>query len=248
MKRSLFFYTIYIMKAIVFDFGGTLDSNAIPWRQNFYSIYKREFKTLDEETFAKAFFDSDDNLHLRHDLSKANLEKTVRLQVMDVFNFLKIKDIRAAEKIIKTFIDNSRKYFQYSIPILENLKSKGLKLGIISNFYGNLQPILEGENLLKYFDAVADSWQVGFIKPDREIFEWALKKTNTTAQESAMVGDSAHRDMKGAALMGMPHFWLCGDNNKEDFKLSYPKAIILNNLNELPNKLENLKTQITNHK
>ena len=225
------------MKAIFFDFGGTLDSNAIPWRQNFYSIYRTFFKTLDEETFAKAFFDSDDNLHLRHDLSKAALEETVELQVMDVFKFLKIKDIEIAEKIINTFISNSRKYFKSSEPILENLKSKGLKLGIISNFYGNLKPILEGENLLHYFDIVADSGQVGFIKPDRELFEWALKGTNTTPQESAMVGDSAHRDMKGAALMGMPHFWLCGSNNKEEFKLSYPKAIILNNLDELPGKI-----------
>jgi putative hydrolase of the HAD superfamily len=225
------------MKAIFFDFGGTLDSNALPWRQNFYAIYKPYFKTLDEDTFAKAFFDSDDNLHLRHDLSKANLKKTVELQVLDVFKYLKFKDLDIAEKIMKTFISNSRKYFQSSIPVLENLKSRNLKLGIISNFYGNLKPILEGENLLHYFDVVADSGQVGFIKPDRELFEWALKRTNTSAQDSAMVGDSAHRDMKGAALMGMPHFWLCGNNNKEDFKLSYPKAIILNNLSDLPDKL-----------
>ncbi|MEA3307533.1 MAG: HAD family hydrolase [Elusimicrobiota bacterium] len=226
------------MKAIFFDFGGTLDSNAIPWRQNFYAIYKKEFKTLDENTFAKAFFDSDDNLHLRHDLSKANLEETVKLQVLDVFKYLKIDNADAAEKIIKTFISNSRKHFCDSIPILENLKSKGLKLGIISNFYGNLKPILEGENLLKYFDVVADSGQVGFIKPDKEIFEWALKRTNTTPAQSAMVGDASHRDMKGAALMGMPHFWLCGNNDKEEFKRLYPKGIILNNLAELPKKLQ----------
>ncbi|MCG2725386.1 MAG: HAD family hydrolase [Elusimicrobia bacterium] len=225
------------MKTIFFDFGGTLDSNALPWRQNFYSIYKSEFKNLDEEKFAKAFFDSDDNLPLRHDLSKAGLEKTAELQVLDVFKYLKIKNMPAAKKITETFITNSRKHFESSKTILENLKSKGLKLGIISNFYGNLKTILAGENLLQYFDVVADSGQVGFIKPDREIFEWALKSANTTAQESAMVGDSAHRDMKGAANMGMPHFWLCGKNNKEEFKLSYPKAVILNNLAELPDKL-----------
>ncbi|MCK5105929.1 MAG: HAD family hydrolase [Elusimicrobiales bacterium] len=236
------------MKTVFFDFGGTLDSNALPWREIFYSIYKSEFKNLDEEKFSKAFFDSDDNLHLRHDLSKAGLEKTVEFQVSDVFKHLKIENKSAEERIINSFISNSRKYFQISKSVLENLKSKNLKLGVISNFYGNLKPILKGENLLQYFDVVADSGQIGFIKPDRAIFEWALKKADTTAQESAMVGDSAHRDMKGAALMGMPHFWLCGDNNKEDFKLSYPKAIILNNLNELPNKLENLKTQITNRK
>ncbi len=162
----------------------------------------------------------------------------MELQVLDVFKYLKFEDLYIAEKIMKTFISNSRKYFKSSLPILENLKSKNLKLGIISNFYGNLKPILKGENLLQYFDVVADSGQVGFIKPDREIFEWALKRTNTSAQESAMVGDSAHRDIKGAALMGMPHFWLCGNNNIEDFKLSYPKAIILNNLAELPDKIQ----------
>jgi len=225
------------MKAIFFDFGGTLDSNAISWRQNFYSIYKSYFKTLDEETFAKAFFDSDDNLHIRHDLSKVALEKTVELQVLDVFKYLKIEDKQTAQKIMATFITNSRNHFEFSKPILENLKSRGLKLGIISNFYGNLKPILQGENLFHYFDVVADSGQVGFIKPDRKIFEWALKGTNTLPQESAMVGDSARRDMKGAALMDMPHFWLCGNNNKEDFKLSYPKAIILNSLDELPGKI-----------
>ncbi len=225
------------MKTVFFDFGGTLDSNALPWRENFYSIYKSEFKNLDEEKFSKAFFDSDDNLHLRHDLSKAGLEKTVEFQVSDVFKHLKIENKSAEERIINSFISNSRKYFQISKSVLENLKSKNLKLGVISNFYGNLKPILKGENLLQYFDVVADSGQIGFIKPDRAIFEWALKKADTTAQESAMVGDSAHRDMKGAANMGMPHFWLCGKNNKKDFKLSYPKAVILRDIAELPDKL-----------
>ena len=57
-------------------------------------------------------------------------------------------------------------------------------MGIVSNFYGNLDRILEEAKLDRLFAAVADSSRIGIFKPDAGIFEAALKKLHCTANRS----------------------------------------------------------------
>src|SRR5207253_336718 len=54
-------------------------------------------------------------------------------------------------------------------PILERLRRR-YRLGIVSNFTGNLQPCLEELDLARLFVVVSDSTVVGWSKPDARIF------------------------------------------------------------------------------
>ncbi|PCI40788.1 MAG: hypothetical protein COB53_00405, partial [Elusimicrobia bacterium] len=88
-------------QALLFDFGGTLDSNGIHWPERFFSLYVEEGVTLERGTFDRAFYDSDDHLHTRHILKGLDLEETVLLQCSDTVKALNIKEevgIRVAKK------------------------------------------------------------------------------------------------------------------------------------------------------
>ena len=88
---------------------------------------------------------------------------------------------------------------------LQNLRSRGLLLGVISNFDRRLYTILQALNLREYFDAVIVSSEVGINKPDRRIFQAALTALHIKESEAIHVGDDLEKDA-GAADIGMQFY------------------------------------------
>ena len=87
-------------------------------------------------------------------------------------------------------------------PALDALASRGIGLGIISNWDERLRPLLDGMGLSKYFDAIVVSCDVGFPKPSPVIFEHATKKLGAAAGTILHVGDSREHDFEGATATG----------------------------------------------
>jgi putative hydrolase of the HAD superfamily len=91
--------------------------------------------------------------------------------------------------------------------LIEHLKNKGYKLGLISNTGRTpgitMRLVLEDHGLLKYFDSMIFSDEIGYIKPNRRIFEVSLKSLSIKADECAHVGDSMLLDVYGARSAGM---------------------------------------------
>jgi putative hydrolase of the HAD superfamily len=83
--------------------------------------------------------------------------------------------------------------------------SKRHKLGLISNFtyapviYAALRKL--GVN--RFFSAVLVSEDVGWRKPNRKIFQEALRRLGVKAEETVYVGDSPTEDIEGGAAAGM---------------------------------------------
>ena len=61
-------------------------------------------------------------------------------------------------------------------PMLQRLKSDGLKLGVISNFDFRLYRILDGLDLTRFFDSITISSEAGYAKPRREVYDAALAR------------------------------------------------------------------------
>ena len=62
--------------------------------------------------------------------------------------------------------------------------------------------------LHSYFRAIISSTHVGAVKPHKELFDYALKVTNSTADTSMMVGDHPARDILGGNRAGMATAWI----------------------------------------
>jgi putative hydrolase of the HAD superfamily len=191
------------MKSLLFDYGGTLDADGTTWLERFHPLYKETGLDFPKDRFDRAFYDSDDNLHTRHALKGLDLAQTVRLQVEDVLKALGARaEADVVDPIAGRFVADCRGQFKRLTPVLERL-SKRYRLGIVSNFYGNLEGILTAEGLRPLFCVVADSGVLGVTKPDAAIFLHAAKAVSASPGDCVMIGDSVKRDMAGAAGVGM---------------------------------------------
>ena len=91
---------------------------------------------------------------------------------------------------------------------LAALVDKGYKLGIIANQKLGTEERLESWGLRQYFDVIVASAELGYAKPDKEIFEKALELAKCTAAESVMVGDRLDNDIIPAKAIGMKTVWV----------------------------------------
>ena len=91
---------------------------------------------------------------------------------------------------------------------LAALIDKGYKLGIIANQKLGTEKRLESWGLCQDFEVIAASAEIGYAKPDKEIFEKALELAKCTAAESVMVGDRLDNDIIPAKAIGMKTVWV----------------------------------------
>lgn len=200
-------------KALLFDFGGTLDDDGRPWLDRFLPLWREAGARQPEAALARAFYDADDALPARHDLGGKGFEETVFLQCADVGRVLLPEDPAAARRVAARFVSESRAALRRNKALLERLAGR-FRLGVVSNFYGNLDAVLASEGLAGLFGAAADSKRVGVEKPDAALFLWTLERLGVGPAEAWMVGDSLKRDMAGAEGLGMGHVWLAGPSPK----------------------------------
>ncbi len=88
------------------------------------------------------------------------------------------------------------------------LRDKGYKLGIIANQKLGTAERLEYWGLRQYLNVIATSAEIGYAKPDKEIFEKAFELAECTAEESVMAGDRLDNDIIPAKAIGMKTVWV----------------------------------------
>lgn len=88
-----------------------------------------------------------------------------------------------------------------TLPTLQALRAKGLRIAVISNIGMDIRPVLDRGGITDLVDAVVLSYEVGHVKPEPQIFAHALGQLAVTADRALMVGDS-WRDDGGAAALG----------------------------------------------
>jgi putative hydrolase of the HAD superfamily len=87
------------------------------------------------------------------------------------------------------------------LPVLEELRRYGLKLGLVSNTGRDLAAFVEHHGL--DVDAALGSRAHGWTKPHPTIFRAVLEQLGAEPAEAAMVGDSIEDDIEGARALGM---------------------------------------------
>jgi HAD superfamily hydrolase (TIGR01549 family) len=104
--------------------------------------------------------------------------------------------------------------FEDALPVLEELRSLGLRLGLVSNGIRDLREFVVHHRL--DVDAVVGSRYHGFVKPHPTIFQSALEQLGVEPAEAAMVGDSLAEDVEGARALGMRAILIDRENRHPD--------------------------------
>jgi len=145
----------------------------------------------------------------------------------------KIADEPLARSLAVQFLErlpNRKNLFPYTVEILEYLKEKKYILHLITNGFESVQHNkLSNSKLTEYFEEVITSEKANSLKPNKEIFEFALQITGAKSSESIMIGDNIDADIKGAMNAGMDTVFVNHLNIETDVEPTY----IVHHLKEL---------------
>lgn len=119
----------------------------------------------------------------------------------------KIADEPLAKKMSVEFLERlpfKTNLFPYTVEILEYLQGKNYTMHLITNGFESVQHSkLQHSKLGKYFAEVITSEASMSLKPNKEIFEYALMKAKAEKEESIMIGDNLDADIKGGMNAGL---------------------------------------------
>jgi putative hydrolase of the HAD superfamily len=195
------------LAGVLFDFGGTLDG-ALPWKERMFRLVRAEGVEVTPRRFDPLFYAADDALVGTIPVT-LSLAETVRRLVAGLGPALDLSDA-LAERIARRFVEDTTRCARDNLAVLSEL-ARRYRLGIVSNFYGNLARVCDDVGLRPLFGVIVDSAEVGWTKPDPRIFTHALATLGLQPDAVAFVGDSLPRDMAGARGIGMTHIWLAGE-------------------------------------
>ena len=88
-------------------------------------------------------------------------------------------------------------------PTLVELRSRGYKLVVVSNANGTVKRAFQRVGLFDLVDVIVDSAEEGFEKPDRRLFDAALRIAGAEHSRALHVGDIYHIDVAGARAAGL---------------------------------------------
>src|SRR5262249_50379049 len=126
------------------------------------------------------------------------LERHIELQI----DVLGDEARRFAGALVKGFCEITEGGWRSARSMLARLRGRA-RLGVVSNFYGNLDVLLEEGGLAPLLDAVVESARVGIEKPDPAIYRLAAQRLRLPPEDLVMVGDSFDRDVRAARRVGM---------------------------------------------
>lgn len=199
-----------MVKAILFDFWGTLVENGVfpsPVRQVKYMLNLNSLPfPLYIIQFERAFMTKDyDDLYKAFDIVCKEFKIDAGQGLLD-----KLVGMWNKNKLLA-------KPFPDTIPALKKLK-KDYKIILISNTdCFSVEAVMEKYDMKKLFDAMIFSYKVGMLKSNPKMFETALKKVKVKKEDAIMVGDSIESDVAGAENAGIKPI-LIDRNERREYK------------------------------
>lgn len=89
------------------------------------------------------------------------------------------------------------------LPMLSDLKGRGLKIGLITNCFSEEATLIRSSELFPYFDAACLSYEVGIRKPHPDIYRRCTKLLGLPPEQCLYVGDGGSRELETAESLGM---------------------------------------------
>lgn len=220
---------------LIFDYGATIDSNGKHWAEVLWDAYLGQHIPIKKETFREAYVYGERYLAL-HPVVKPEftfrevLYTKVNLQFAWLTNNGYWPDDE--KKTLQSVLDISNHSYNFAYSAIENAKpilsllSEKYRMVVVSNFYGNIQTVLEEFGLTSFFAAVIESAVVGVRKPDPAIFDLGVKALSLSPGQVVVIGDSYKKDIVPAQTLGCQTIWLKGPAWEEDAPGSTADVII----------------------
>ncbi|MBS1729416.1 MAG: YjjG family noncanonical pyrimidine nucleotidase [Bacteroidetes bacterium] len=214
---------------LFFDLDHTLwdfESNARETLHEVFEINSLHEKGVDDRAlFIRRYCFHNDCLWKKYTEGKIRQDvlrwKRMWLTLLD----FKIADELLARKMANEFLERlpfKKNIFPHTREILQYLLDKSYHLHLVTNGFDHIQNAkLKSSELHHFFEEVITAEASNSLKPNAEIFEFALQKSKADKKQSIMLGDNPDADIKGAMNAGMDTVFVNHLNIQTELKPTY---------------------------
>jgi len=201
-----------MIKAVFFDLYHTLICYDPPQEESLARVLNDFGIEVAPEVLRRPIVAADEFIYQEHSrlsISKRSDEEKKSLFAQYQAMVLKEAGIEPTGELIGSILNKmqqikfSRVLFDDVLPVLTELKGKGLILGLISNVDSDITPLLDKLGLSQLLQVVVTSQDTGYMKPQPEIFKEAAKQAGVQVSEAMYIGDQYQIDVLGAKGAGM---------------------------------------------
>lgn len=186
-----------MIKAVIFDMFETLITHYES--PLYFGAHMADDAGIPADDFIKVWRQTEDD----RSIGKMTLEQAIEVVLKE--------NNRYSEEILNTIVEKrtvtKRECFKHLhpeiIPMLEELKKIGLKVGLISNCFSEEAKVIRDSVLFPYFDATYLSFEQGIQKPDKEIFARCINELKVSYDECLYIGDGGSFELETAKELGM---------------------------------------------
>lgn len=223
-----------MIKGLIFDYGGTIDTRGCHWGKMIWHAYQRHQVPVTETDYREAYVYAERMLGRNPIIqSSYTFRKTLEVKLRIQMNRLSDRHLLRAEDTAATVSTLlSDLYEQVCQTVTESRQvltqlAKSYPMVLVSNFYGNIKVVLEEFSLSDLFQKVIESAVVGVRKPNPHIFTLGVEALGMKPDEVLVVGDSFTKDILPARKAGCHTAWIKGEGwTDESFDESIPDRII----------------------
>lgn len=230
------------IKGLIFDFGGTIDTAGCHWGKFLWHAYQRQGVPITEEDFRTAYVYGErflgNNVIIQPNFT---LRKTLEVKLRIEMEQLCIHDVWCADgeefkekhqAVLNEVYEQVTKIISHSKEVLEQLRKK-YPMVLVTNFYGNMNQVLQEFELNHLFDRVIESSVVKIRKPNPRIFALGVEALAMKPQEIMVVGDSFYKDIEPAVKLGCQAAWFKGEGWDDKQYDERVPDLIINDLAQL---------------
>lgn len=217
------------VKGIIFDYGGTIDTNGTHWAEVIREQYIKAGLTIDDKLFRETYV-----------YGERALAKNPIIEPTDTFRILLEKKIAIHREYLNGTMSSTQEKniaqgcYQRVLDTIEKTRnvveslSRRYPLVLVTNFYGNMPTVLKEFALEKYFITIVESSIVGIRKPDPALFALGVEALSLPPTDVVVIGDSYRKDIFPAHTLGCHTVWIKGIGWEEEIPQpnAQPDAII----------------------
>jgi len=232
-----------MIKAVFFDYYNTLVDYDPPREETHAKLLGEMGIKISPQELRRPIMLADDFLskeHSQKSLAKRSKEEVAALYGRYQAMIFKEAGLEASQELVGNVLkrwmtlDLKMALYKDVAPALDELKKRGLTLGLISNVDRDIDADYERLGLSHWLQLKIISKDVGFTKPHPEIFQVAVAKAEVQPAEAIYVGDQYEIDIVGARGVGMRGILI----DRHDFFGSITDAIRIRSLAEVAQHLD----------
>lgn len=194
---------------VLFDLDGTLIEHTRDIRDvchETFDSFTERLAPLTPEDFWETFWSKN------HDMWYMMVDGVLAGDVARLYSFVNtLRALQADDCLAGPMLQDwedriiaATRLFDDTLSVIGQLRSGGLRLGIVTNGYTTMQHRkIRRHRLDTHTDFVLISEETGVHKPDKAIFDLALARSEAAAQQALFVGDTPSADIKGARKAGL---------------------------------------------